>query len=265
MSEQKWQSDVQEVLPGDARALQLARRSLLSARGHDQIVANGVTLRRSKRVAARRTSVIAFIDKYPFTRDCIALALQTAGANLRVVPHASCADVLNSETQYDLLLFHWHGGNEEIESSELAAAEFESVTALGPVIVLGEIEQGGFISSAFEKGVRGYIPIDSTPAGLAIEIIRLVKAGGTFVPLSGLPLRGSRISAEAAVAGAGRALTPREEGVLKLLKQGKANKAIAYELQLSESTVKSHIRHIMRKMKVKNRTAVVCCAYATTE
>ncbi|HZU91696.1 MAG TPA: response regulator transcription factor [Stellaceae bacterium] len=222
-------------------------------------------MRRRSKAAACRTTAIAFIDKYAFTRECIALSLQAAGADFHIVPHASCADVLNGEMRYDLFLFHWHGRHGEFESSELAAAEFRSVAALGPVVVLGAIEQGEFISSAFEKGVRGYIPIGSTPAGLAVEIIRLVKAGGTFVPLSSLSSRGARIPDVAVAPGAGRALTPREGAVLKLLKQGKANKTIAYELHLSESTVKAHIRHIMRKMKVKNRTEAVCCAYAATE
>ena len=51
--------------------------------------------------------------------------------------------------------------------------------------------------------------------------------------------------------------TTREKSVITLLKLGTSNKIIAYELQMSESTVKVHIRNIMRKMKVKNRTEVV--------
>jgi DNA-binding NarL/FixJ family response regulator len=51
--------------------------------------------------------------------------------------------------------------------------------------------------------------------------------------------------------------TGREGEVFHLLKQGKSNKLIAYELQLSESTIKAHIQKIMRKLNVTNRTAAV--------
>lgn len=132
-----------------------------------------------------------------------------------------------------------------------------------PIIVLSAIDDAKFVSDIFKREVRGYIPLQNTPVGLTVEIIRLVKAGGTFVPLSSLQLHNIQIDKESAGMSASRDLTMRERTVLKLLKQGKANKTIAHELQLSENTVKAHIHNIMRKMKVKNRTEVVCHAYAT--
>jgi DNA-binding NarL/FixJ family response regulator len=48
--------------------------------------------------------------------------------------------------------------------------------------------------------------------------------------------------------------------VLDRLKLGKPNKVIAFELQMSESTVKAHIQNIMKKMRVTNRTEVACRA-----
>jgi DNA-binding NarL/FixJ family response regulator len=263
MSDQKWQIAMRESLPNHARAVQPARWSLLSPDGHDQAAGTDLALRQGENIAPSGMTVIGFIDKYSFTRDCITISLQTAGTDLCVVPHASCADVLNSNRKYDLFLIRSHGGDGGFESSELATAEFKSITALGPVVVLSEIEQAEFISATFERGARGYIPIKSTPVGLVIEIIRLVKAGGTFVPLSGLPLRDARIAEEPARMSASRELTPRERAVLLLLKQGKANKTIAHELELSESTVKAHVRRIMKKMKARNRTEAVCYAYTT--
>ena len=58
--------------------------------------------------------------------------------------------------------------------------------------------------------------------------------------------------------------TNSELAVLDRLKLGKANKIIAHELGLSESTVKVHIGRIMKKLKVTNRTQVVSRAYALT-
>ncbi len=50
--------------------------------------------------------------------------------------------------------------------------------------------------------------------------------------------------------------TARQAAVADALRRGKANKIIAYELNLCESTVKVHIRNIMKKLKAKNRTEV---------
>ena len=52
--------------------------------------------------------------------------------------------------------------------------------------------------------------------------------------------------------------TPRELELLNLLRQGMQNKRIAYELGISQSTVKAHLRNIMMKLKAKNRTEAAC-------
>ena len=82
------------------------------------------------------------------------------------------------------------------------------------------------------------------------------------MPLSSLPLRKSNEQAPTAERVSGNEFTRNELAVLDRLKVGKVNKMIAYELGLSESTVKVHIGRIMKKLNVKNRTQIVCQAYA---
>jgi DNA-binding NarL/FixJ family response regulator len=109
---------------------------------------------------------------------------------------------------------------------------------------------------ALELGVRGYIPT-SVPFEIAIEAIRLVKVGGTFVPASSL-LK-SRKLADTPVADEppnSEMFTARQAAVVEALRRGKANKIIAHELNMRESTVKVHVRNIMKKLKAKNRTEV---------
>jgi DNA-binding NarL/FixJ family response regulator len=53
-------------------------------------------------------------------------------------------------------------------------------------------------------------------------------------------------------------LSPREMAVLSLLQQGKSNKTMAHELSIHESTVKCHLRHIMKKVGAYNRTHILC-------
>ena len=108
---------------------------------------------------------------------------------------------------------------------------------------------------ALQNGVRGYIPTSVT-FDVAIEAMRLVKAGGTFVPASSL--NSARQKAELATAwrnGSGP-FSPRQTEVIEAIRRGKPNKVIAYELDMRESTVKVHIRNIMKKLKATNRTQV---------
>ncbi len=88
--------------------------------------------------------------------------------------------------------------------------------------------------------------------------IRFVTAGGVFAPVDLLladEVKDAPVRDEAAPPAG--LLTPRQMTVLTLLQQGKANKIIAYELGMSESTVKVHIRNIMRKMGATNRTQAI--------
>ena len=101
-----------------------------------------------------------------------------------------------------------------------------------------------------EQGVRGYIPV-SLPLEVAIEAIRLVEAGGVFVPASSLMAPSEGLHGH---------FTGRQAAVVEALCQGKANKRIAHELNMCESTVKVHVRNIMKKLHAKNRTEVALMA-----
>jgi DNA-binding NarL/FixJ family response regulator len=207
---------------------------------------------------------VALVDDHSFTRECIAKSLQEFDGVLRVSAFDTCDSCLASNQIYDLVLFHAHvplldRPNDGVERR----VQFDKALAIAPVIVLSHVDCPDAILDAFESGARGYIPTGDTTLGLALEIARLVKAGGTFVPPSCLALRRTRRDlpprAEPAAA---KPFTPRQMAVLHHLKSGKANKTIARELDMSESTVKIHLRNIMKKMKAANRTEVACRAHA---
>ena len=116
----------------------------------------------------------------------------------------------------------------------------------------------GTIRDILGAGVQGFIPTRTTGVPVVLAVIRFVYAGGTFAPLDPLLAaradQGTSPSVDTPRLGA---LTPRQRDVLSYLRQGKANKTIAYEIGVSESTVKVHIRNIMRRMKATNRTEAV--------
>jgi DNA-binding NarL/FixJ family response regulator len=127
------------------------------------------------------------------------------------------------------------------------------------MIVLADAEELGQIVEALEQGVRGYIPT-SVSLAVAIEAMRLVRAGGVYAPVSCLVPANRNSECRSAVKQPGDIFTARQAAVVKALRKGKANKIIAYELNMRESTVKVHVRNIMKKLSAKNRTEV---AYIT--
>jgi DNA-binding NarL/FixJ family response regulator len=110
--------------------------------------------------------------------------------------------------------------------------------------------------TALECGVRGYIPA-TVGIDVCINAIRLAIAGGAFVPAASFLATKDALHSSFNEA---RPLTPifspREVAVVEALRQGKANKIIAYDLNMCESTVKVHVRSIMKKLKATNRTEV---------
>ena len=126
-----------------------------------------------------------------------------------------------------------------------------------PVALLSHFEDRQSIREAFGLGVRGYIPT-SLASMVAVEAVRLICVGGTFAPTVALlcqsPPRSS--AGEPQIGG----FTQRQSQILDCLQRGMANKLIAYELNMCESTVKVHIRNIMKKLNATNRTQV---AYLT--
>lgn len=123
-----------------------------------------------------------------------------------------------------------------------------------PVVLFSDNENKNQIAKSLRCGVRGYIPSD-TPLEIAARAIKLVMAGGVFVPATLVLDEDDEIDPKSLENKLD--FTPREHDVLRRLQKGESNKLIAHELNLSESSVKVHIRNIMRRLGVHNRTEAV--------
>ena len=124
----------------------------------------------------------------------------------------------------------------------------------GPVIALASTNDADLARAAIGYGAKGFIPV-TMGFEIAIEVMRFVLAGGTYVPpdlLVSDPLGRSASTTLPRL----YALTSRELTVVRSIQQGKSNKVIANELNMCLSTVKVHVRNVMRKMNAKNRTDV---------
>jgi DNA-binding NarL/FixJ family response regulator len=228
---------------------------------HEAIVAGNIASRPTiRKLGFRKAKItVANIDEHAFTRGSIPKTLQKLCTLLEITSFASCDECVASNKHYDLIFYHVHESVVKCKSNNERLLPLKKVLPIAPVIILSDIESYDSICAAFDFGIRGYIPTATTTPEIAIEIMYLVKSGGTFVPPSGLSLRRSGLQ-EPCDPVIAQQFTPREIAVLDLLKLGKTNKIIAYRLQISESSVKSHIRNIMTKLNATNRTEVACRA-----
>jgi len=119
------------------------------------------------------------------------------------------------------------------------------------IIVLTNFDTDEDIQQGIAAGAMAYLLKDSSSDHL-IDIIRLVHAGETFLPAH----LQEKIDRHRHLPN----LSPREISVLQLMMKGKSNRAIGVELGITESTVKSHVKNILIKMGVNDRTQAVTAA-----
>lgn len=128
-----------------------------------------------------------------------------------------------------------------------------------PVIVVSAVEDPATIFRAIDYGAAGFIP-KSADLPVIAEAIGAVLAGGIWIPPGLTRPAGQPAEEAAAFAGRIATLTPQQLLVLAMLRAGKPNKVIAYELGNSEATVKTHVTAILRKLGVTSRTQAVILA-----
>ncbi len=129
-----------------------------------------------------------------------------------------------------------------------------------PVAVLSSEEDPTLILRAIEIGAVGFIPKSSTPEVLQ-QALGLILAGGVFLPAHALRGAVPALAESPPARPDGLAsLSPRQREVLLRAVQGKPNKTIARELDVSEGTVKAHLSAAFRVLKVRNRVEAVYAA-----
>ena len=146
--------------------------------------------------------------------------------------------------------------------------KFQSLQIIFPearLVMMSESEDQKDILDAFGLGAAGYIT-KLSPDSLIINALRLIVDGNLYVPpavLKGLQKR-PRMPGEGKILTHtlpnGKNLTYRQSEVLQHLSNGLSNKQIAYEMNVSEATVKLHINALLRHLHVENRTKAVVTA-----
>jgi DNA-binding NarL/FixJ family response regulator len=216
---------------------------------------------RNPSIPMQEPRTVVVLDRRALIRGLFARCLKSSNDNCMVNEFTCVAELQQAGPLYPppaVIILCAQGRDEAAVERDLAPL---SEIAIGtPVVVISETEDVAHVLAALNSGARGYIPTSVT-LDVAKEALRLVEAGGTFVPASCLissHQAGGATAAQRVLPGV--RLTPRQTAVLKVLRLGKANKQIAYELNMREGTVKAHVRDIMRRLNVRNRTEVAILA-----
>jgi len=200
---------------------------------------------------------LAIVDQSRLRSDCLKLALGMQPRRWRVTDAATVSELVQRVLQgeeFDVILL---GGStcsqiDLVDISSLAAA-----VPLTPILVAADCDDPERAHLILRAGARGFLPV-SHSLKVLIGALERVRTGGTYVPLTlteAVPM---------AQRAPWRALTRRQCDVLALIAEGKANKLIAAALDMSESTVKAHVKQIIRRLSVANRTQAALLATRTS-
>jgi DNA-binding NarL/FixJ family response regulator len=195
---------------------------------------------------------IVVVERNAFLRDCL-LRSVTEYSEGRAAGCAYLSDLANfgSSGRSIVVLLSTLSLSEEEADAELA--QLTDISPHTRTMVLGKNDDLNKVLLALSQGANGYISI-SAGFDIFVQALRFVGAGGTYVPAQ--CLLEAKQAPPAASEQAPTLLTNRELAVIQAIRKGKPNKVIAYELNLCESTVKVHVRHIMKKLHARNRTDV---------
>jgi len=209
-------------------------------------------------IAMSRQIIVA--DDHPLFREALKAAVGRLDPAIRFVEADSVAtllEVLENEPDADLLLLDLnmpgaHGFN--------ALVHVRGSRPGLPVVVVSAADDTATIAGALRFGAQGFIS-KSTEAGQISRAVEAVLAGEIYTP-SGFHSPRTEAAGEEDLRVARRVaeLTPQQFRVLGMLCAGMLNKQIAYDLDVSEATVKAHVTAILRKLSVATRTQAVLAA-----
>lgn len=207
-------------------------------------------------MAATTTVIVA--DDHPLVRGALKAALTQTLNDVAILEAGTLMEaiaLLRSSPDTDLVLLDLHmPGMNGFGGLFALKAEYPAT----PVAVISATEDPAIMRHSVDYGAQGFIP--KSAAMLTIgDAIRTVLAGDVWLPEQAENAPGLD-EEEADLAAKIAQLTPQQMRVLSMLQEGKLNKQIAYELDVTEATIKAHVSAILRKLNVYSRTQAVIMA-----
>lgn len=209
----------------------------------------------------KSTFIVA--DDHPLFREALIHAIGNCVTDAEILEADSLAtlqDVVEANPGADLLFLDLHmPGVSGFSALAYMRNNHESL----PTVVVSAMDDPSVIRRAIQHGASGFIPKSATIATIESAISSILE-GEVWLP-EGVDFEEDGLdSEEARTAAALSSLTPHQFRVLMMLSEGLLNKQIAFQLGVSEATIKAHVTAILRKMQVTNRTQAVLAVQSLT-
>lgn len=199
---------------------------------------------------------ILLVDDHAMVRQGLRLALQLQ-PGFQIIGEAengAAALTLVQELRPDLILL-------DLNMPDMNGIEVtQKVRAISPdsrVLILSGVQADSRVLATVEAGVDGYIVKDASTAELAMAIRHVAAGEPYFHPSVTQALIRYNRPFGVAPAATSPALTARELAVLQAMATSATNRDIAAQLYVSEETIRTHVKHILRKLNQTNRTQAV--------
>ena len=197
-------------------------------------------------------------DDHPLFRDAMEQTIAGVLDDLEIIQTGTLEDViaqLETADDIDLVLLDLKmPGVLGFSGLIFLRAQFPNV----PVVVVSASEETHVVRRVMELGASGFIPKSASMEDMQLAV-KAILAGEIWVPDS-IDLDSSETDEDSELAHRLTTLTPQQMRVLMMLRDGLLNKQIAYQLSVSEATVKAHVSAILQKLKVDSRTQAVIAA-----
>ncbi len=201
---------------------------------------------------------VIIVDDHPLFRAALKQALSGAFKGIKLDEAGTLDAVterLDRDSDIDLVLLDLKmPGVQGLSGLMFLRAQYPAV----PIAIVSASDEPPIIRRALDLGASGFIP-----KSLAVEDMRkaiaAILAGGVWAP-EGISSATAHDNEGDAFAQRIATLTPQQMRVLMMLKEGLLNKQIAFQLGVSEATVKAHVSAILQKLDVASRTQAVIAA-----
>ena len=197
---------------------------------------------------------LVVVDDHPLFREALSGSIKTHLPDCEVQAVGSFEKLqalLAERPDMDLVLLDLHlPGNHGLSGLAWLRGHYPAL----PVLLISGHDDPDIIRRALADGAAGFLS-KSAESEVIIEAIGQVMAGETWIP-DGLQPSVSEPDQTELARRVGE-LTPQQYRILLMLGEGLLNKQIAWELEITEATVKAHMTAIMRKLGVHNRTQAV--------
>ena len=201
---------------------------------------------------------ILIVDDHPLFREALRHALTAGKADLEISEAGSLDALiahLAKDDSCDLVMLDLRmPGVQGLSGLIYLRSQYPNI----PVVIISASEEAGIVRKSLDLGASGFIP-KSASTETIVEAVETILAGGIWSP-AGADNEAPADVETTTIARRVATLTAQQIRVLMMLKEGLLNKQIAYQLSVSEATVKAHVSAILLKLGVASRTQAVIAA-----